>query len=293
MSADVLEGLEAIARTEARRRRRSIVDFMLLWAPIAWLVLVVGAAALADWLPLPSPNDQDLADILATPGSVHLFGGDSLGRDVLARTIFALRISLVAGVGAVAIGLVVGGLVGTLAGYFGGRVESVAMGAMDIVLAFPPLVLAIAITSGAGPALLKVILAIGVLFVPAFARIARANTLVFGNKEFVLAAHAMGMRHSRIILSEILPNLVPPLLVYSLLMVAVAIVAEASLSFLGLSVPPPAPSLGSMIAAEQRNVLDAPFVVFFPAAVLFLTVLTLNMAGEQVSRRLQVREQLL
>lgn len=293
MSADVLEGLEAIARTEARRRRRSILAFFLLWAPIAWLVLVVGAAALANWLPLPSPNDQDLADILASPGSAHLFGGDSLGRDVLARTIFALRISLVAGLGSVAIGLVVGGLIGTIAGYFGGRVESFAMGAMDIVLAFPPLVLAIAITSGAGPALLKVILAIGVLFVPAFARIARANTLVFGNKEFVLAAHAMGMRHSRILLSEILPNLVPPLLAYSLLMVAVAIVAEASLSFLGLSVPPPAPSLGSMIAAEQRNVLDAPFVVFFPAAVLFLTVLTLNMAGEQISRRLQVQEQLL
>ncbi len=293
MPADVLEGIEAIARAEARGRRRSILAFVFLWAPLAWLVLVVGAAALAGWLPLPSPNDQDLADILAPPGAAHLFGADSLGRDNLVRTVFALRISLVAGVGSVAIGLFVGGLIGTIAGYFRGRIETLTMGAMNIVLAFPPLVLAIAITSGAGPALLKVILAIGVLFVPAFARIARANTLVFGNKEFVLAAHAMGMRDSRIILSEILPNLVPPLLAYSLLMVAVAIVAEASLSFLGLSVPPPAPSLGSMIAAEQRNVLDAPFSVFCPAAVLFLTVLALNMAGDQLGRRLHVQEQLL
>ena len=293
MPAEAAEGVRAIARADARARRRSIVAAVLLWVPIVWLTAAVAAAVFADWLPLPAPDDQDLVDILAPPGAHHLFGADSLGRDVLSRTIFALRISLMAGIGSVAIGLVVGGFAGMVAGYFRGRTEAVTMAAMNIVLAFPPLVLAIAITSAAGPALLKVILAIGLLFVPAFARLARANTLVFGNKEFVLAAHAMGMRDSRIVVSEILPNLVPPLLAYSLLMVAVAIVAEASLSFLGLSVPPPAPSLGSMIAAEQRNVLDAPFAVFFPAAFLFLTVLALNMAGEQVSRRLHVQEQLL
>lgn len=293
MAAEAVEAARAIARAEARARRRSIVAALLLWVPIAWLAAAVAAAVFADWLPLPAPDDQDLVDILAPPGAHHLLGADSLGRDILSRTIFALRVSLMAGIGSVAIGLVVGGFIGMVAGYFRGRIEAVTMAAMNIVLAFPPLVLAIAITSAAGPALLKVILAIGLLFVPAFARLARANTLVFGNKEFVLAAHAMGMRDSRIVISEILPNLVPPLLAYSLLMVAVAIVAEASLSFLGLSVPPPAPSLGSMIAAEQRNVLDAPFAVFFPAAFLFLTVLALNMAGEQVSRRLHVQEQLL
>lgn len=283
----------AIGRADARARRRRLAAFLLLWLPVAWLAMTVAAAVTADWLPLPPPDDQDLADILAPPEEAHLFGADSLGRDILSRSIHALRISLVAGLGSVAIGLLVGGTIGMLAGYFRGRFESFAMAAMNIVLAFPPLVLAIAITSGAGPALLKVIVAIGVLFVPAFARIARANTLVFSGKEFVLAAHAMGMRHGRIVLGEILPNLIPPLLAYSLLMVAIAIVAEASLSFLGLSVPPPAPSLGSMIAAEQRNVLDAPFAVFFPAAILFLTVLALNMAGEQASRRLHVQEQLL
>jgi peptide/nickel transport system permease protein len=293
MPAEAIDGDLVVARAEARGRRRRMVGLIGLWVPLLWLFLIVGVAVFADWLPLQSPDDQDLASILAPPGADHLFGADSIGRDTLSRTIYALRISLVAGVGSVAIGLFFGGGVGMLAGYFGGRFETVTMAAMNIVLAFPPLVLAIAITSSAGPALLKVVIAIGVLFIPAFARLARANTLVFSRKEFVLAANAMGMRHRRIILSEILPNLVPPLLAYSLLMVAVAIVAEASLSFLGLSVPPPAPSLGSMVAAEQRNLLDAPFTVFFPAAILFLTVLALNMAGEQVSRRLHVQEPVL
>jgi peptide/nickel transport system permease protein len=290
---DVIDSDLAVARAEARNRRRRILGRVGLWLPLLWLVLVVAAATFADWLPLPAPNDQDLASILMPPGADHIFGTDSIGRDILSRTIYALRISLVAGVGSVAIGFLFGGGAGMLAGYFGGAFESVTMAVMNIVLAFPPLVLAIAITSSAGPALLKVVIAIGVLFIPAFARLARANTLVFNKKEFVLAANAMGMRHHRIILSEILPNLLPALLAYSLLMVAVAVVAEASLSFLGLSVPPPAPSLGSMIAGEQRNLLDAPFTVFFPALVLFLTVLALNLAGEQVSRRLNVQEQVL
>lgn len=293
MPVETIDSTLAGASAEARSRRHRILGRVGLWLPLLWLVFVVAAAVFADWLPLPAPNDQDLASILSPPGSDHVFGADSLGRDILSRTIYALRISLVAGVGSVAIGFFFGGGAGMLAGYFGGSFESVTMAIMNIVLAFPPLVLAIAITSGAGPALLKVVIAIGVLFIPAFARLARANTLVFNKKEFVLAANAMGMRHRRIILSEILPNLLPALLAYSLLMVAVAVVAEASLSFLGLSVPPPAPSLGSMIAAEQRNLLDAPFTVFFPALVLFLTVLALNLAGEQVSRRLNVQEQVL
>lgn len=275
------------------RSRRTTGAALMFWIPAVWLVAMVCIAVFAHWLPFADPYDQDLALILAPPSASHPFGADSLGRDILSRSGHALRISLVAGIGSVALGLLFGGAIGIVAGYFGGRLERLLMASMNVVLAFPPLVLAIAITSGGGPALLKVVVAIGVLFVPAFARIARANTLVFRNKEFVMAAHAMGMRDSRIIVSEVLPNLVAPLLAYALLMVAVAIVAEASLSFLGLSVPPPIPTLGSMIATEQRNVLDAPFAVFFPAGVLFFTVLALNLLGEEISRRLHVREQLL
>lgn len=292
MAADAAVDGSSLAASSARARRRRVVAWLQLWIPGAWLVATIVVAVFADSLPLADPYEQNLADMLAGPSLQHLLGADSLGRDILARASHALRISLVAGLGSVALGLLVGGAIGVAAGYFRGRVERIAMAAMNIVLAFPPLVLAIAITSGGGPALLKVVVAIGVLFVPAFARIARANTLVFREKEFVLAAHAMGMPHRRIIVTEILPNLVPPLLAYALLMVAVAIVAEASLSFLGLSVPPPIPSLGSMIASEQRDVLDAPFAVFFPAAALFLTVLALNLLGEEVGRRLRVQDQL-
>ena len=288
------EPVTAPASRGASRRasRRGLRDVLQLWLPAVWLVGVVLAAVLADALPLADPYEQDLGDMLATPGLEHLLGADSLGRDILSRSVHAMRVSLVAGLGSVAVGLLLGGLIGLVAGYYRGRIESVAMAVMNIVLAFPPLVLAIAITAAAGPPLPKVIVAIGVLFVPAFARIARANTLVFRSREFVLAAQAMGMRDARIIATEILPNLVPTLLAYSLLMVAVAIVAEASLSFLGLSVPPPVPSLGSMVASEQRNVLDAPYAVFCPAGVLFLTVLALNLVGEHASRRLNVQEQL-
>jgi len=293
MTLGVLEADRAIARATTRAARRNRVAALLFWIPLGWLALVVLAAAAADVLPLADRNAQDLLDILALPTWAHPFGNDSLGRDILARTIFGLRISLAAGLGSVALGLALGGSLGLLAGYYRGRLETLAMSGMNVVLAFPPLVLAIAITSSAGPPLLKVIVAIGVLFIPAFARIARANTLVFAEMEFVLAARAVGMSDRRILLGEILPNLVTPLLVYSLLMVAIAIVAEASLSFLGLSIPPPAPSLGSMISSEEANVLDAPFAVFFPAGVLFLTVFALNLVGEQVQRRLDVRERAL
>jgi peptide/nickel transport system permease protein len=293
MTAAAAEAGGAVARAAQRAGRRRLISTLLIWLPLVWLALVLCAGMLAEELPLADPAAQDLAEILAPPGAEHLFGADSLGRDLLARSLFGLRISIVVGISSVAIGLLFGGTLGLLAGYYRGRLETTIMALTNVVLAFPPLVLAIAITSSAGPPLLKVILAIGVLFVPAFTRIARANTLIFADKEFVLAARAVGMRDRHVLIGEILPNLVTPLLVYSLLMVAVAIVGEASLSFLGLSVPPPAPSLGGMIAAEQSNVLDAPFAVFFPAGMLFLTVFALNLVGDQVQRRLDVREQML
>ena len=161
---------------------------------------------------------------------------------------------------------------------------------MHVVLSFPTLVLAIAIMSYAQPSLVLVIVVLGILFVPAFARIARANTLSLVEREFVLAAQAIGMRDGFILLREILPNLVAPMAAYSMLMVAVAIIGEAALSFLGLSVPPPQPTLGGMIAAERANLLDAPWSVFGPAGILFLTILSLNIVGDQVQCRLDGRE---
>src|SRR5512146_304109 len=149
-----------IAVAGARAARRNLTGALLFWVPLGWLALAVLLAGVADLLPLPDQNAQNLLDILAPPSLAHPFGDDSLGRDILVRTIFGLRISLIAGIGSVAVGLLFGGLLGMLAGYYRGRLEAWVMNSMNVVLAFPPLVLAIAITGSAGPALLKVIIAI-------------------------------------------------------------------------------------------------------------------------------------
>jgi peptide/nickel transport system permease protein len=262
----------------------------LVYIPAAWLVVAIAATVFAGLLPLPDPFKQALLRTLQPPSAAHWLGTDSLGRDVFSRSIVGLRVSLIVGIGSVAFGLALGGALGLVSGYFRGLIDLWISAVMTVVLSFPPLVLAIAIMSYAQPSLVLVIVVLGILFVPAFARIARANTLSLVEREFVLAARAIGMRDGFILLREILPNLVAPLAAYSMLMVAVAIIGEAALSFLGLSVPPPQPTLGGMIAAERANLLEAPWSVFGPAGFLFLTILSLNIVGDQVQRRLDGRE---
>jgi peptide/nickel transport system permease protein len=252
---------------------------------LAWLGLVVAATLLADWLPLRNPLSQSLPQMLAGPEPGLWFGADSLGRDVLSRTVHGFRITLVVSLASVVLALVAGTAVGVCAGYFRGRTEQGILMLIDVLLAFPPLVLVIAMVAYPGSALLKVVIALAIVFTPATTRIARANTLRFSELEFVTAARAAGMSDWRIIWRELLPNLVPPMLAYGLLLVAVAALAEAALSFLGLGVPPPAPTLGAMMAGEQSRVMDAPHAVFFPAGMLFLTIFALNLVGEEVQRR--------
>ena len=201
--------------------------------------------------------------------------------EVCTTVVITLAVSL----GSVALALVVGTVVGVCAGSFRGRVELVILRVIDVMLAFPPLVLVIAMVAYPGSALLKVVIALGIVFVPATTRIARANTLRFSGLEFVTAARAAGMSDMRIIWRELLPNLVPPMVAYGLLLVAVGALAEAALSFLGLGVPPPAPTLGAMMASEQSRVMDAPHAVFLPAGMLFLTIFALNLVGEEIQRR--------
>jgi len=256
---------------------------------LAWLAVVTLAALSAGWLPIDDPTKQSLLKMLAPPGADRWFGADSLGRDVFARTVYGFRVTLAVSFGSVALGLAFGGALGIVAGYFRGPVERVILMGVNVLLAFPPLVLIIAMVAYPGEPLLKVIVALGIVFTPAVTRIARANTLMFSQREFVTAARAAGMSDFRLIVRELLPNLVPALLAYCLLLVAVAALAEAGLSFLGLSVPPPTPTLGQMMASEQANVLDAPHVVFFPAGMLFLTIFALNLVGEEVQRRIDGR----
>ena len=251
----------------------------LFWAAIAWMIFVFAAAAVAGLLPF-SPTDMDMLERRAPPSALHWLGNDGLGRDELARLIYGARISLTVGLCAPIIGITIGGALGMLAGYFRGRFETLVVGSMDVLLAFPPLILALAVTAYLGQSLLNLTCILGVLGIPAFMRVARAATLTLARREFVIAAQALGATHARILLRELLPNVFLPLLAFFLLGVAVTIVVEGALSFLGLGVPPPISSWGSMIGEGRESLEIAPRLAFLPAITMFLTVLSFNLVGD-------------
>lgn len=270
--------IDAAIVAPVRRRRLGLVT----WLAVGWLVLVIAAAVLADLLPLASPTDMDMLGRRLPPDAEHWLGTDGLGRDMLSRVVFGARVSLTVGVASAFIGLCLGGTIGLLAGYFRGRLETLVMGAMDVLLAFPPLVLALAVTAYLGLSVFNLTATIGFLSIPPFARVARAATLSLAQRDFVTAARALGATHTRILLRELLPNVLLPLIAFFLLAVAVTIVVEGALSLLGLGVPPPQPSWGSMIG-EGRDSLDiAPWLAFIPAGVMFLTVLAFNFVGDRL-----------
>jgi peptide/nickel transport system permease protein len=251
----------------------------LFWAAIAWMSLVFAAAALAGLLPF-SPTDMDMLERRAPPSALHWLGNDGLGRDELARLIYGARVSLTVGLCAPIIGITIGGALGMLAGYFRGRFETLVVGSMDVLLAFPPLILALAVTAYLGQSILNLTFILGVLGIPAFMRVARAATLTLARREFVIAAQALGATHARILLRELLPNVILPLFAFFLLGVAVTIVVEGALSFLGLGVPPPVSSWGSMIGEGRESLEMAPRLAFIPAVTMFLTVLSFNLVGD-------------
>lgn len=260
-----------------RRRRRVGALFV---ASVAWIALVALGAIFAHWLPIPSPTEIDFLGKRAPPSWQHWLGNDVLGRDVLSRLIYGGRVSLTVGLLAPVIGVVVGGTLGMLAGYFRGRLETFVVGGVDVLLAFPPLVFALAVVTYLGQSTMNITLVLGVLGIPAFTRVARAVTLTLSEREFVTAARALGATDSRILIRELLPNVALPLVAFFLLGVAVTIVVEGALSFLGLGVPPPAPSWGSMIGEGRESLDIAPRLAFLPAIMMFLTVLAFNIVGD-------------
>ncbi len=259
------------------------------WIPAAWVVLVILAAALANILPIPDPTAINSLPKLG-PSSQHLLGTDDIGRDMLSRLVFGARVSLEVGFASIALGLFFGGMFGMIAGFFGGGVDTFMSSIVNIGLAFPPLVLALAVISFVGPGLVIVIVVIGVLSVPPITRLVRASTITYAQRDFVLSARALGATRRRILVREILPNVIPAALAFSLVAVALAIVAEGTLAFLGLSVPPPTPTWGGMIN-EGRNLLQTdPWISMLPALALFLTALVLNLAGDRLRGYFDVRE---
>ncbi|MBR0714271.1 ABC transporter permease [Bradyrhizobium liaoningense] len=260
------------------RRKRGLG--LLFWFAISWIVIIFAVAILAPVLPLQNPVDMDMLERRAWISTEHWLGTDGLGRDELARLIWGARVSLTVGLCAPLIGLIVGGALGLLAGYFRGRFETLVVGSMDVLLAFPPLIFALAVVAYLGQSIPNLTFILGFLGIPAFMRVSRAATLTLARREFVIAAEALGATHARILLRELLPNVFLPLFAFFLLGVAVTIVAEGSLSFLGLGVPPPMASWGSMIGEGRESLEMAPRLAFLPAFAMFVTVLAFNLVGD-------------
>lgn len=279
------EGAEA---TERHQGRKLGIGF---WLSVAWMALIILAAVLAPVLPIDDPNAITGRPKQPLFSEGHILGTDALGRDLLSRTIWGGRVSMTVGFASVVLGLVLGGIIGMIAGYFRRFVESTLMAAMDVLLAFPPLLLALSIVTFSGRKTIPIItLAIGIVAIPPLARLVRANTLVYGQREFVLAARTLGARNSRIMIREILPNVLRPAISFSIIGIAVAIVAEGALAFLGLSLPPPTATWGTMIDAGRQHIDDAVWISLVPATAMFLTVLALNFAGDTLREYFDVKE---
>lgn len=277
---------------KARPTRRRLRGFgPVFWLAVLWLMVVAVAGLGAAYLPTADPNAIDIPGKLADPLTEgHPLGTDGLGRDILARLIYGARVSLTVSLTAAAVGVVVGGLFGTLAGYVRGGFDAMFVAGINVMLAFPALVLLLALVSVLEQSLVNISLVVGVLSIPIYARVARANSLTLSQREYVLAAHMVGARRARILLREILPVVILPLLAFALTALGVVIVAEGTLAFLGLSVEPPTATWGSMIAEGRRHDETHLHVVLLPSLAMFLTVLSFNFVGEAVRSRFAGRD---
>jgi len=255
-----------------------------LWVLALVLVVAVTATLIAPY----NPN-RTIGAILQGPAWSYWLGTDHLGRDVLSRLVFGARVAVLAGAVSVGLAVALGVSIGLVAGYRGGWVDDVLMRLVDALWAFPTLVLALAIAASLGPGLSNAMVAIGVVFTPAFARLVRGQALSVREREFATAARALGAGPLRMMLRHIWPNVLSPIIVQSTLMIPQAIIVEATLSFLGLGIEPPNPSWGSMLRQAYQYIERAPWLSLFPGAAIFSTVLGLNLLGDGLRVALDVR----
>ncbi len=241
---------------------------------------IVLAAVLAPWLAPHDPSEQDIISRLQPPSADYWLGTDQFGRDILSRLMWGARISLTVSLGAIAAAMVIGGAIGLVSGYIGGKFDLFVMQVMDVLLSFPSLILGLIVVALLGPDLVNLVVAIALTAIAPFARVARAPTLALKERAFVEAGRALGFSHTRILFRHILPNILSEVMVMGTLWLATAVRVEASLSFIGLGVKPPTPTWGGMTRDGFENILDAPWLAVFPGIAILLLVLGLNMVGD-------------
>ena len=336
LSDSIVEPPAAIEPTAAetapktRFRKRGVVT---KWLAITWLVLLTFTAITADWVPWVKSDCSQYGDKAATECSTHLigspfklekppvwatfadakggvqvpgapersgwFGTDSNGRDIFARSMYGARISLTIGAASILFGLIIGGGLGLLAGYKGGKIDRVIETVMNVILAFPALLLVVFIvgffgSSGSGEAenrsIQPIILALVILSIPPLQKLVRANTIVYAQREFVTAARSIGASSTRIVIKEILPNVVPAMLTFALTGMAILMVAEGALAYIGLSVNAPNPTWGNMILDGQGKLENSWWISLMPAATMFITILSINLLGDVLAEKFRIRE---
>jgi peptide/nickel transport system permease protein len=265
-----------------RKNRLALVGLLIVGALIA-------SAAFAPWLAPQDPAKQSLFEKRARPGGKYLLGADEFGRDILSRVLYGARVALVVGLVSVGIALGLGLALGSLAGFLGGWVDSAIMRGVEVLLAFPYLLLAIAVVSALGPSALNTTIAVGIWGTPPVTRIVRGAVLALAETEYVRAARALGATGPALVLRHILPNILPTVIVYGTLFMANAILVEAALSFLGLGVQPPTPSWGLMVATGRDFLLITPHITTIPGLAIMLAVLGFNLLGDGLRDALDPR----
>ena len=275
-----------------KKFKRRYKGFRLgFWISVGWLAMVSLGALFAGVLPFVQNYSTTNSDCGGGgPGLKHWLGCDNITRDLFSRIVYGGQVSLFIGLMVVLLAITVGGTIGLLAGYYRGKTDTLITTLVDTILAVPPLILLLFVVIVLGQNIKNIVIAVGILAIPTTARIVRANTMVFAEREFVTAAKILGAKNKRILWREILPNVIPPLVSYTFLAVGIIIVVEGILSFLGASVPPPRPTWGKIIA-EGRQQLDVhPLVAILPGLVIFFTVLSLNFISDSLSEKFNVRE---
>lgn len=260
------------------RLKKSKLAMFGLYILLALIIMAVFADVIYDYdTDVIEPN---YASMLQAPSSEHWFGTDNLGRDVFARVIYGSRISLQVSIMSIVISLIIGGGFGAVAGYYGGRVDDILMRIMDVFLAIPNMLMAIAVVASLGPSMFNLMLAIAISNIPRFARIVRASILGVKDEEFVEAARACGATNTRIIIREVLPNCMAPIIVQGSIAIASSILVIASLSFVGLGVAPPTPEWGSMLSEGRTYIRDSNYLTVFPGLAIAITSLSINLLGD-------------